>query len=68
MGGNEDVKWGAPKYFLALRGGAAAMKILDIPKGEEFSRAWSVHSHQHQHFHNACFGKVNFHFLFLIYS
>jgi hypothetical protein len=65
MGGNEDVKWGAPKYFLALRGGGggAAMKILDVPKGEEFSRAWSVHSHQHQHFHNAL-AKLTFTFYF----
>jgi hypothetical protein len=30
-GGDEDVKGGAPKYFLALKGGA--LKILNILKG-----------------------------------
>ena len=29
-GGDEDVKGGAPKYFLALKGGA--LKVLDILK------------------------------------
>jgi hypothetical protein len=30
-GGDEDVKGGAPKYFLALKGGA--LKVLDILRG-----------------------------------
>ena len=40
-GGGEDVKGGAPKYFLALNGGA--LKVIDILGGGgvmNFSKFW----------------------------